>query len=31
MLKGVAVPAAAQPLASVLNKYSPRGGKPFKK
>jgi lipid-binding SYLF domain-containing protein len=31
MLKGVGVPAAAQPLASVLNKYSSRGGKPFKK
>ncbi len=30
MLKGVGVPAAAQPLAATLNKYSPRGGKPFK-
>ena len=31
LLTGVAVPAGAQPLASVLNKFSPRGGKPFKK
>lgn len=30
LLTGVAVPAGAQPLASVLNKFSPRGGKPFK-
>lgn len=30
LLKGVAVPAAAQPLASMLNKLSPKGGKPFK-
>ena len=29
LLSGVAVPAAAQPLANVLNKFSPRGGKPF--
>jgi len=31
LLNGVAVPPAAQPLASVLNKFSPHGGKPFKK
>jgi lipid-binding SYLF domain-containing protein len=30
LLTGVGVPAAAQPLASTLNKLSPRGGKPFK-
>ena len=30
LLTGVAVPSAAQPLASALNKFSPRGGKPFK-
>lgn len=30
LLTGVAVPPAAQPLASTLNKLSPRGGKPFK-
>ncbi|MBI4164748.1 MAG: lipid-binding SYLF domain-containing protein [Acidobacteria bacterium] len=30
LLTGVAVPAAAQPLASMLNKLSPKGGKPFK-
>ena len=30
LLTGVAVPAAAQPLAGALNKHSPRGGKPFK-
>jgi len=30
LLTGVAVPAAAQPLASTLNQLSPRGGKPFK-
>lgn len=30
MLKGVAAPGAAAPLTSALNKYSPRGGKPFK-
>lgn len=27
----IGVPAAAQPLVAVLNKYSPRGGKPFPK
>jgi lipid-binding SYLF domain-containing protein len=31
LLKGVGVPAAAQPLAATLNKHSPRGGKPFRK
>jgi len=30
MLQGVGVPGAAQPLVSALNRYSPRGGKPFK-
>jgi lipid-binding SYLF domain-containing protein len=30
LLTGVAVPAAAQPLANTLNKFSPQGGKPFK-
>jgi lipid-binding SYLF domain-containing protein len=30
LLTGVAVPAAAQPLAAALNKFSPKGGKPFK-
>jgi lipid-binding SYLF domain-containing protein len=30
LVSGVAVPAAAQPLASMLNKLSPHGGKPFK-
>ena len=31
LLTGVGVPAAAQPLAAALNKFSPKGGKPFKK
>lgn len=30
LLGGVGAPAAAQPLVATLNKYSPRGGKPFK-
>jgi lipid-binding SYLF domain-containing protein len=30
MLQGVGVPGAAQSLAATLNKFSPRGGKPFK-
>ena len=30
LLTGVGVPAAAQPLAAALNKFSPKGGKPFK-
>jgi len=30
LLTGVAVPAAAKPLANALNKLSPRGGKSFK-
>ena len=30
ILQGVGVPAAAAPLTAALNKYSPRGGKPFK-
>jgi len=30
LLTGVGVPAAAAPLAATLNKFSPRGGKPFK-
>jgi lipid-binding SYLF domain-containing protein len=30
LLGGVGAPAAAQPLAAALNKYSPKGGKPFK-
>jgi lipid-binding SYLF domain-containing protein len=30
LLTGVAVPAAAQPLTAALQKFSPRGGQPFK-
>jgi SH3 domain-containing YSC84-like protein 1 len=30
LLKGVAVPTAAVPLANTLNRLSPKGGKPFK-